>query len=31
MSGEENIEETDHSKDEEDDTCIEIIPAADTM
>jgi hypothetical protein len=31
MSGEENIEETDHSKDEEDDTCIEITPAGDTM
>ena len=31
MSGEENIEETDHSKDEKDDTCIEITPAADTM
>jgi hypothetical protein len=31
MSGEENIEEWDHSKDEEDDTCIEITPAADTM
>ena len=31
MSGEENIEESDHSKDEEDDTCIEITPAADTM
>ena len=28
MSGEENIEESDHSKDEEDDTCIEITPAA---
>ena len=31
MSGEENIEESDHSKDEEDDTYIEITPAADTM
>jgi hypothetical protein len=31
MSGEENIEEGGHSKDEEDDTCIEITPAADTM
>ena len=28
MSGEENIEESDHSIDEEDDTCIEITPAA---
>ena len=31
MSGEENIEESDHSKDEEDDTCIEITPAAEKM
>ena len=26
-----NIEESDHSKDEEDDTCIEITPAAEKM
>jgi len=31
MSGEESIKESDHSKDKEDDTCIEITPAADTM
>ena len=31
MSGEENIEESDHSKNEEDDTCIEITPAAEKM
>ena len=31
MSGEENIEESDHSEDEDDDTCIEITHAADTM
>ena len=31
MSGEENIEESDHSEDEEDVTCIEITHAADTM
>ena len=31
MSGEENIEESDHSIDEEDDTCIEITPAAEKM
>jgi hypothetical protein len=31
MSGEENIEESDYSKDEEDDTYIEITPATDIM
>ena len=31
MSGKENIAEGGHSKDEEDDTCIEITQAADTM
>jgi hypothetical protein len=31
MSGEEKIEESDHSEDEEDDTCIAITPAAEKM
>jgi hypothetical protein len=31
MSGKENNAEGGHSKDEEDDTCIEITQAADTM